>query len=86
MLDRLLLPLVERAPSSRVRRAAPAPKAESGPGVLWMSTEPSISMFTRSPQQTMKKAQEAAVSNRWIRAAERVIGHAFGTVPWHLED
>lgn len=83
MLDKLLLPLVDR-PAPRARRS-PKPKADSGIGAFWMANEPSISMFRRSPQQMAKDAQGVAVSNRWIRAAERVISHAFGTVPWHLE-
>jgi phage portal protein BeeE len=64
---------------------APA-KASSGIGAFWMSTEPSISMFSGNQQKMMKDAQEVAQSNRWIRASERVISQAFGTVDWHLEN
>jgi phage portal protein BeeE len=71
---------------SLLDRLMPKPaKASTGIGAIWMTNEPSLRSITGNPQDKMREAQEVATSNRWIRAAERVISHQFGTVPWHLE-
>lgn len=80
VLDRALLPFVRERPARR--RVA---KATTGIGAAWFSTEPSLSMFRRTPQKMMLDAQRVGVTNRWFRAAERAISTSFGTVPWHLE-
>jgi phage portal protein BeeE len=73
-------------PVSLLDRLMPKPaKASTGIGAIWMTNEPSLRSITGNPQDKMREAQEVATSNRWIRAAERVISHQFGTVPWHLE-
>lgn len=59
-----------------------------GPGAGVLQTEyPLLSLLGRErPQDKMLRAASLGFEVPWIRAAERVIGQAFATVPWHLED
>ena len=64
---------------------APPEKAATGIGVQMMTYGPQLSVFAKDPRKAMKQAQEAGIANLYLRAAERVIGERFSTIPWHLE-
>jgi len=61
-------------------------KASTGIGATWMTYQPPLSSLTKDPRKGFKQAQAIGIANLYIRAAERVIGQRFATVPWHLED
>ncbi len=65
----------------------PAPvKAATGIGATWMTYNAPLAMMTRDPRKRCAEAQAIGRTNDTIRAAERVIGDKFSTVPWHLTD
>jgi len=66
--------------------APPEDKAATGIGVQMMTYGPQLSAFARDPRKAMKQAQEVGIANLYVRAAERVIGERFSTIPWHLSD
>jgi hypothetical protein len=70
-------------PRTIVAKASPM-----GPAAGILQTEyPLLSILGKqTEQQKMQMAWKLGISVPWIRAAERVIGGEFATVPWHLED
>lgn len=67
------------------RRSAPH-KAVTGPYAGNVTYGVPLSSLDRSPDKVARDAQAIGTRDPWIRAAERVIGDRFATVPWHLED
>lgn len=76
--------LLDRLVSTAFPVRAPA-KAATGIGMAMAERSAPLSSLERSPQAMARLAQDAYISNRHIRKAERLISQRFSTVSWHLE-
>jgi hypothetical protein len=68
------------------RRRRPVAKAETGPFVANIISNPPLSALARSPQKKMREAQSLFHRHPWIGAAERAVTRKVVGLPWHLED